>query len=89
MEDKMLKLAAIWMMDRTYTVEDESNNIVSTKRIALGYHLRVKDGEITDITDEGRLGTVLDLEGTIDSKVLTMQVIFDDLSIANLKIKGQ
>lgn len=88
--DNMLKLAAIWIMDRTYTVEDESNNIVKTNRIALGYHLRVKDGEITDITDqEGRLGTVLDLEGTIDSKVLTMQVIFDDLSIANLKIKGQ
>lgn len=86
----MYRLAAIWMMDRAYWVEDENNKLIETKRIAIGYHLKIKDEDITDITDkEGEEATVLDMEGTIDSKKLTMTVIFNDLTTLKLNIKGQ
>ena len=86
----MLKLAAIWFQDRKYWVEDENNKLIETKRIARGYHLKIKDEDITDITDkEGEEATVLDMEGTIDSKTLTMTVIFNDLTTLKLNIKGQ
>ena len=88
--DNILKLAAIWFQDRKYWVEDENNKLIETRRIAQGYHLRIKDGDITDITDdEGVEATVLEMEGTIDSKILTMTVIFNDLTTLKLNIKGQ
>ena len=90
MDEKMYKLAAIWIMDRAYWVEDETNKLIETKRIAQGYHLRIKDGDITDITDEeGEEATVLDMEGTIDSSILKMNVVLNDGSVKLINIKGQ
>lgn len=90
MDERMYKLAAIWIMDRAYWVEDETNKLIETKRIAQGYHLRIKDGDITDITDEeGEEATVLDMEGTIDSKKLLMNVVLNDGSVKLINIKGQ
>ena len=90
MGERMYKLAAIWIMDRAYWVEDETNKLIETKRIAQGYHLRIKDGDITDITDEeGEEATVLDMEGTIDSSILKMNVALNDGSVKLINIKGQ
>lgn len=90
MGERMYKLAAIWIMDRAYWVEDETNKLIETKRIAQGYHLRIKDGDITDITDEeGEEATVLDMEGTIDSSILKMNVVLNDGSVKLINIKGQ
>lgn len=36
MDERMYRLAAIWMMDRAYWVEDENNKLIETKRIAIG-----------------------------------------------------
>ena len=90
MGERMYKLAAIWIMDRAYWVEDETNKLIETKRIAQGYHLRIKDEDITDITDEeGEEATVLDMEGTIDSNKLLMNVVLNDGSVKLINIKGQ
>lgn len=90
MGERMYKLAAIWIMDRAYWVEDETNKLIETKRIAQGYHLRIKDGDITDITDEeGEEAAVLDMEGTIDSSILKMNVVLNDGSVKLINIKGQ
>ena len=90
MDERMYKLAAIWIMDRAYWVEDETNKLIETKRIAQGYHLRIKDEDITDITDkEGEEATVLDMEGTIDSSILKMNVVLNDGSVKLINIKGQ
>lgn len=90
MDEKMYKLAAIWIMDRAYWVEDETNKLIETKRIAQGYHLRIKDGDITDITDEeGEEATVLEMEGTIDSSILKMNVVLNNGSVKLINIKGQ
>ena len=90
MDKRMYKLAAIWIMDRAYWVEDETNKLIETKRIAQGYHLRIKDGDITDITDkEGEEATVLDMEGTINSSILKMNVVLNNGSVKLINIKGQ
>lgn len=86
----MYELAAIWTMDKAYWVEDENNNLIETKRIARGYHLKIKDGDITDITDkEGLDATVMDMQGTIDSSKLVMNVVLSDGSVRLINIKGQ
>lgn len=90
MDNKMYELAAIWTMDRPYWVEDETNRLIQTRRIAKGYHLKIKDGDITDITDdEGIDATVMDMQGTFDSSKLVMNVVLSDGSVKLINIKGQ
>lgn len=89
MDERMYKFAAIWM-DKGYWIEDETNTLMKSKRIPIGCHLRIKDGDITDITDkEGEEATVLDMEGTIDSSILKMNVVLNDGSVKLINIKGQ
>lgn len=87
---KLYKFSAIWFGDKAIVIEDEQGEIKPVRRVTSGYHVKVKDDTIVDITDEeGEEATVLDMEGTIDSKKLLMNVVLNNGYVKTIYLQGQ
>lgn len=88
---KLYKFSTIWFGDKAIVVENDLGEIKPVRRVASGYHLKIKyDDTITDITDEeGEDATVLDMEGTLDSSILQMNVVLNSGLVKTIKLQGQ
>ena len=85
----LMELAAIWI-ERDMYVEEVDGQVVKTKRLHAGQHIRYGENYLSHVTEQSPANaTIVSCRGDIHSTVLLIDLITNEFEVITMLIKDE